>query len=125
MRKHSLSLESKLLLTALVICGFVILRLIHMFHISDQIELILWINVAIIIASWCEGTDRYPEAGRAVAFLSVGVLLAVIKSFIKSSVLSYSFFGVVIAICFVAFVINVQLAYAKFRAGGGWPRSRF
>jgi len=66
-------LESKVLLTAVAICIYGILRMTHLIYLSDKYEICSLLLIAFVLAILVRRKERDSSARNAVYFLSFGL----------------------------------------------------
>jgi len=73
MKIPSLKLESKVLLTAAVICIIGILRMTHLIPFSDEGDISLLFLIGMVVAGLLRSSPSYRSAGFALLFLCWGL----------------------------------------------------
>jgi K+-sensing histidine kinase KdpD len=114
MKLPSLKLESKVLLTAIAISVFGVLRMTHIVHLSDQQDIGFLFLIGFVLAALILRKDRNSSATNAVFFLCFGLYYLNRWTPSKSEVEVF-FRAIALVISGVGFLISAFSAIKAFR----------
>lgn len=115
MKTTSMKLESKVLLTALVLCLIGTLRMTHLIHFSERDDILLLFVVATELSGFCMSSDRFYAAACAAFSICIGLVFWTIATLLTSGPIAKGFALFLSGLSFVTFVTLSLLAVKHSR----------